>query len=130
MESSQTYPNVFNAACGTRSVLDLLANKWTILIISALADGSLRYGQLRRTLDGITPKMLAQTLHQLERDGLITRVVHPTNPPTVEYSLSEIGAKLIEPFAGLCRWAEGHLAEVEQARVDYDKARSERHVLR
>jgi DNA-binding HxlR family transcriptional regulator len=121
MDTSTVFPNVFNAACGTRAVLNLLANKWTILVVSALAESPRRYGQLRLKIDAITPKMLAQTLHQLERDGLITRVVYPTNPPTVEYSLSPLGTTLLEPFSALCKWSEKYFTDVESARSRYDQ---------
>jgi DNA-binding HxlR family transcriptional regulator len=110
-------PNVLNPNCGSRRVLELIADKWTILVIYVLARGTRRYGQLQREIGGITQKMLTQTLRKMEDDGLITRTIYPVIPPKVEYSLTELGQTLLEPLSAICRWAESHLDEVEQARA-------------
>jgi DNA-binding HxlR family transcriptional regulator len=115
-------PDVFNEACGTRAVLGLLANKWTVLVMAALFQGVQRYGQLQRHIGGISPKMLTQTLRALERDGLIERTIYPVIPPMVEYTPTALGNTLLEPLAALCRWSAEHLAEVEAARHQYDSA--------
>ncbi|HEX2906104.1 MAG TPA: helix-turn-helix domain-containing protein [Phototrophicaceae bacterium] len=121
MESKLIIPDVFNEQCGTRAVLDLLADKWTVLVVAALAKGKLRYSDLRRILQGISHKMLTQTLRRLEGDGLLTRTVYPVVPPMVEYELTPLGQTLIEPLTALCAWAEHHLDEVEQARATYQQ---------
>lgn len=114
------HPNVLSAQCPTRKVLDLIADKWTTLIIYLLARGRQRYGDLHRQIGGISQKMLTQTLRKLERDGLVARHVYPEVPPRTEYELTALGHTLIETMGALCAWAEGHLGELEQARRRYD----------
>jgi DNA-binding HxlR family transcriptional regulator len=97
-------------------VLDRIADKWTALIIQVLANGTQRYAELRRTIGGISQKMLTQTLRSLERDGLVVRKVHPVVPPKVEYSLTRLGRTLIDPLHALCRWSERHLPELQANR--------------
>ncbi len=109
-------PNVLDPFCDSREVLDLVADKWSAIIVYALAGRTLRYSELQRAIGGISQKMLTQTLRRMERDGLIERCVHPVVPPRVEYALSGLGATLIEPLSALCRWAEGHMHEVHGAR--------------
>jgi DNA-binding HxlR family transcriptional regulator len=118
MESN--VPDIFRAECGTRAVLDLLADKWTVLVVAVLASGTCRYGELRRRIGGITPKVLTQILRRMERDGLLHRMVYAVVPPMVEYNLTPLGQTLIEPLTALCGWAAKHLREVEQARQTYD----------
>lgn len=110
-------PNVLSARCPTRAVLDLIADKWTTLVIYLLSGGTKRYGELQREIDGISQKMLTQTLRNLEQDGLVRRVVYPEVPPRTEYSLTPLGETLRKPLGSLCEWAETHIAEVERARV-------------
>ena len=110
-------PNVLSAQCPTRRVLDLIADKWTTLVIYLLADGIKRYGELQREIQGISQKMLTQTLRQLEEDGLVKRTVFPEVPPRTEYQLTPLGRTLKEPLSALCRWAAEHLGEVEAARA-------------
>jgi DNA-binding HxlR family transcriptional regulator len=112
-------PSVFNARCGAQQVLERIADRWTALVIYALADGTKRYSQLQRTIGGVSQKMLTQTLRKLERDGLVERQVYPVIPPKVEYSLTSLGRTLIEPLRAICKWAEVHLVELEQARGRY-----------
>jgi DNA-binding HxlR family transcriptional regulator len=107
--------DIFNEACGTRAVLSLLANKWTILVMAALFEDVQRYGQLQRKIGGISPKMLTETLRSLEHHGLIERKVYPVIPPMVEYSPTELGSTLLVPLKALCQWAAEHLDEVEAA---------------
>jgi DNA-binding HxlR family transcriptional regulator len=110
-------PNVLSVQCPTRAVLDLIADKWTTLVIYVLSQGTRRFGQLEREIDGISQKMLTQTLRNLEGDGLVKRVVYPEVPPRTEYSLTPLGETLRKPLGSLCEWAETHIAEVEKARV-------------
>ncbi len=109
--------DVFSEACGTRRVLGLVADKWTVLIVSALAAAPVRHGALRRRVEGISAKVLTQALRRLERDGLVSREARATVPPEVEYALTSLGRTLVEPLSGLCRWAAAHLEEVEAARA-------------
>jgi DNA-binding HxlR family transcriptional regulator len=117
-------PNVLNAACPTRLVLELIADKWTTLVIYLLSHGTRRYGELQREVGGISQKMLTQTLRRLEEDGLVRRVVYPEVPPRTEYSLTELGETLREPLGGLCAWAVKHFHEVEKARKVAERKRA------
>ena len=105
-----------NAECGSRALLDRIADKWTALIIHVLAGGTKRHSELRRAISGVSQKMLTQTLRSLEDDGLVARKVHPVVPPMVEYSLTPLGRTLIEPLKAICAWAETYLPELEAAR--------------
>jgi DNA-binding HxlR family transcriptional regulator len=102
-------------------VLTLVAAQWTPLVIYALEDGTLRFGQLLKRIDGISKKMLTQTLRAMERNGLVLRVVYPVVPPVVEYSLTPLGQTLLEPMNVLKIWAYEHLQDVAQARTTYDQ---------
>jgi DNA-binding HxlR family transcriptional regulator len=114
-------PDVLNAQCPTRRVLDLIADKWTTLVIYLLSDGTLRYSDLHRAIHGISQKMLTQTLRNLEESGLVHREVYPEVPPRTEYSLTPLGQTLIEPLSTLCAWAERHMPELERARQRYER---------
>lgn len=116
-------PNVLDENCPSRQVLELIADKWTAIIIYRLAQGIKRYSDLQREIKGISQKMLTQTLRRLERDGIVERKVYPVVPPRVEYSLTPLGETLTEPLCKLCEWAETHLGEVEAARTRYDENR-------
>lgn len=113
--------DVYNKQCPTRQVLDRIADKWTVLVVGALADETKRFGQLRKELDGISQKMLTQTLRGLERDGLVTRRVYATIPPKVEYSLTQLGRTLVELLEGIANWSEKHIEAVLTAQQDYDR---------
>jgi DNA-binding HxlR family transcriptional regulator len=117
----QTQPDIFRADCLSRQVLKLVADEWTPLVIYALEEDTMRFGQLLKRINGISKKMLTQTLRAMERNGLVQRVVYPVVPPVVEYSLTPLGQTLIEPMKALAGWAYGHLQEVEQARTTYDQ---------
>ncbi|NEE03591.1 winged helix-turn-helix transcriptional regulator [Phytoactinopolyspora halotolerans] len=108
--------------CASRAVLDVIANKWVCLVIGALGGGTMRFGQLRRRLDGVTQKMLTKTLRELERDGLVRRVVYPSIPPRVEYSLTELGQSLIDLMGEIRIWSEAHIDDIQVARERYDDA--------
>ncbi|TVT49460.1 helix-turn-helix transcriptional regulator [Amycolatopsis rhizosphaerae] len=108
--------------CPARTVLDALANKWTLLVLSSLtkAEGPVRFNELRRALEGITQKVLTQTLRSLERDGLVRRTVYPTVPPRVEYTVTELGSQVGGLFCVLGEWSEQHVHEILAAREAFD----------
>jgi DNA-binding HxlR family transcriptional regulator len=118
-EPVATADDVFNEACGTRRVLSLLADKWTVLLVAALHPGPRRFGELQRRIEGISAKVLTDCLRGLEEDGLVVRTAFPTIPPKVEYALTPLGQSLVEPLTALCRWAAAHLEEVEVARSQF-----------
>jgi DNA-binding HxlR family transcriptional regulator len=98
-----------------------VADKWTMLVLEVLAEkGELRFTRLSELVEGISQKMLTQTLRQMERDGLITRTVHPVVPPKVEYKLTHLGLSLGAAFCGVWVWAAENLKYVEQARHEFD----------
>lgn len=101
-------------------ILGLIGSKWSILIIGQLRDRTLRFGELHRTVNGISQRMLTLTLRQLERDGLLTRTVHPSVPPRVDYTLSELGATLLDSVVALGEWATTHRQEINDNRNRYD----------
>jgi DNA-binding HxlR family transcriptional regulator len=112
--------DVYSRNCPARMVLDRLADKWSLLIIGRLCNGRVRFNRLRREIDGISQKVLSQTLKKLERDGLIARQVFATVPVTVEYSLTELGRTLSDTIASLSSWAETHIDAVLAAQRAYD----------
>jgi DNA-binding HxlR family transcriptional regulator len=114
--------NVFDSHCPTRQVLDLIADKWTVLVIRRLADGTLRFAQLRRSVDGISQKVLTNILRSLERDGIVTRRIYASVPPKVEYSLTPLGRSLCDLVEGICGWAEANIEQVQAARAVYAQA--------
>jgi DNA-binding HxlR family transcriptional regulator len=111
---------VLVATCPSRTSLARIANKWTAMIVIALSRGSLRFGQVRQVADGISGKVLADTLRDLERDGIVSRTAYDEMPPRVEYELTPLGHTLREPLTALGRWAETHIEQVEAARAAYD----------
>jgi len=120
--ASKPPPNPYDSRCPTRVVLDRIADKWTVLVLGLLCKRPLRFNQLRREIDGLTQKMLSQTLKALERDGLVARKVIPTAPVSVEYSITPLGATLSATVDELQRWARDHIGEVLEAQRRYDCA--------
>jgi DNA-binding HxlR family transcriptional regulator len=118
-------PNPYVANCPTRIVLDRVADKWTVLVLGLLEGGPVRFNELRRRIQGLSQKMLAQTLRKLERDGLIGRHAFATVPVTVEYSITPLGRTLAVTVDALRVWAETHIEEVLQAQERYDAAKRE-----
>ena len=116
-----TTPSVFDADCSARHALELIASKWSILILSALAERPMRNGALLRRVDGISQKMLTQTLRELERSGLVVREDRQTIPPHVTYRLSAVGQSLSTALITLDRWAEQNFPELDRARDAYDR---------
>jgi DNA-binding HxlR family transcriptional regulator len=112
--------DVFDPDCPTRVVLDRIGDKWTVLVVSALSTGSLRFTELRARMGRVAPKVLTQTLRALERDGILTRTVHAQVPPRVDYELTDLGRSLITPIAAIQDWAESHMTHVLAARESYD----------
>jgi DNA-binding HxlR family transcriptional regulator len=112
--------DVLAAACPTRQVVNRLGDKWTLLVLCALESEALRFRALQRVVEGISQRMLTQTLRALERDGLVHRTVHPTAPPSVEYCLTDLGRSLSTVVAQVRHWAYGHIDEVEHARAQFD----------
>ena len=108
--------------CPSRQVLDRIGDRWTVLVVGALADGRRRYTEIARRIDGVSQKMLTQTLRGLERDGLVMRTVHASVPPRVDYELTALGQSLQAPIAALQDWATDHIDSVIAAREDYDAA--------
>ena len=104
-----------------REVLDRVGDKWSLLVIGLLGDGSRRFSELRRGIAGISQRMLTVTLRGLERDGLVTRTVHPTVPPRVEYALTFMGRTLLTTVCDLVDWADKHVGDIDAARTTYDQ---------
>jgi DNA-binding HxlR family transcriptional regulator len=106
--------------CPVREVLDRVGDKWSVLVVVMLGERSHRFSELHRAIEGISQRMLTLTLRVLERDGLVSRTVHPTIPPRVEYALTELGRTLLVPLSELADWANGHREDILAARADYD----------
>ncbi|MFI1400984.1 winged helix-turn-helix transcriptional regulator [Streptomyces sp. NPDC020681] len=115
--------DVFSKQCPSRGTLEHVTGRWGSLTIGALHEESLRFNELRRRVDGVSEKMLSQTLHALERDGLVHREAQPTNPPRVDYELTPLGHAVAERLLGLIRLVEGRMPEVLAARERYDETR-------
>ncbi len=119
---------VSHEACpAVREVLNRVGDKWSVLVVSLLGDGPKRFSDLRRTIDGISQRMLTLTLRGLERDGLVSRTVFPSVPPRVEYALTHLGVTLLQPVHALATWAAHNRFEIQEARARFDKrARAQR----
>ena len=115
-------PNAYSADCPTRQILDRVGDKWAVLILLLLREQPVRFNQLRRTIEGISQKMLSQVLKSLERDGLIRRRAIATVPVTVEYSITPLGRTLAVSVDALRLWAQAHIGEVIKAQKRYDGA--------
>ena len=108
-----------------RAISDVLArvgDKWSVLVVTRLGAGSMRFNELRRSIGGISQRMLTLTLRGLERDGLVTRTVFPTIPPRVDYALTSLGRDLLEPVSALGEWATRNQAKIARAREKFDGA--------
>ncbi|MFD0022552.1 winged helix-turn-helix transcriptional regulator [Streptomyces sp. NPDC058382] len=116
--------DVFSKRCPSRGTLEHATGRWGSLTLGALYEGSLRFNALRRRVDGVSEKMLSQTLHSLERDGLVHREAQPTNPPRVDYELTALGQQVAEQLLALIHLVEGRMDEVLAARARYDEARA------
>jgi len=112
--------NPYLEGCPSRRILDRIGDRWTVLIVGALGDGSRRFSDLLRMVEGISQKMLTQTLRALERDGLVTRTAHLEVPVRVEYALTDAGRTLLAPLKALEEWSIGHFGGIRRAQLDYD----------
>jgi DNA-binding HxlR family transcriptional regulator len=106
--------------CRAREVLQRVGDKWSVLAIDLLGQGTMRFTELHRAIDGITARMLTVTLRGLERDGIVTRTIHPVIPPRVEYALTPMGRTLLNTIGQLVDWTDSHLPEIQAARAAYD----------
>ena len=121
--ANNNVPDPGHESC--RALTDILArvgDKWSVFIVGVLARGPMRFNQMKKSVDGISQRMLTLTLRGLERDGLVTRTVYPTVPPRVDYELTEHGRTLIGPLTALSDWARDNRAAVRAARERFDKA--------
>ena len=110
---------MYASDCPSRQVLDRIGDTWSVLIVGALASGPRRYSEVAARIQGISPKMLTQTLRGLERDGMISRTVFPVVPPRVDYALTDLGRSLLGLVSALETWAEAHISDVAEARAAY-----------
>jgi DNA-binding HxlR family transcriptional regulator len=122
----QLVADVFRRACTSREALEHVTGKWSLLALSALAESPHRFGELRRRIEGVSEKMLAQSLQTLERDGWVHREVHSAIPPHVEYRLTDSGAELVPHLLGLIEFVEGRMPAVLAARAAADEVRPSR----
>jgi DNA-binding HxlR family transcriptional regulator len=123
---SPTHTQGIGACLAVREVLDRVGDKWSVLVVFHLKDGRRRFSDLRRSVEGISQRMLTLTLKALERDGLVTRTVYPTIPPRVEYELTELGGTLLLPISSLAQWAHESRGLVQEARNRYDAREARR----
>jgi DNA-binding HxlR family transcriptional regulator len=119
-------PPLRSAALESRDAIELLTDKWRISVLHLLRHGALRPHELQNAIEEISPKMLTQTLRGMERDGLLTRKVHPVAPPHVEYELTGMALSLLSPLQTLCHWAKDHVAERDAARARFDLAAAQK----
>lgn len=104
-----------------REVLNRVGDKWSVQIVALLGDGTMRFSELRRSIEGISQRMLTLTLRNLERDGLVRRTVFPVVPPRVDYELTRLGKTLLVPIQGLAEWASEHRTSIQEARETFDR---------
>jgi DNA-binding HxlR family transcriptional regulator len=123
---SRGKPHVTEDCRAVGAVLARIGDKWSVLIVSRLGKGPMRFNELKRDIGGISQRMLTLTLRGLERDGLITRTVFPTVPPRVDYELTVLGRSLLVPVSALGEWAQKNRSRIRQAQAKFDgRARSE-----
>jgi DNA-binding HxlR family transcriptional regulator len=113
--------NPYEQGCPTRHILDRIGDRWTVLIVGALGDDTARFSELKRRIEGISQKMLTQTLREMERDGLVTRTIHAQVPVRVEYTLTDAGLSLRGPLKALEDWSIAHLGAVLTSQRAYDQ---------
>jgi DNA-binding HxlR family transcriptional regulator len=111
----------YQQGCPTRRILDRIGDRWTVLVVGALGDGTARFSELKRRIKGISQKMLTQTLREMERDGLVTRTMYAQVPVRVEYRLTDAGRSLRGPLKALEEWSIEHLGAVTTAQQSYDQ---------
>jgi len=109
-----------------REVLHRVGDKWSVLAIALLGDGPRRFNELRKSIEGVSQRMMTLTLRNLERDGLVTRTVFPEIPPRVEYELTRLGETLLEPISALADWAAEHRTSIQDARTTFDTKKAKK----
>jgi DNA-binding HxlR family transcriptional regulator len=117
-------PNPFDKSCPTRQLLDRIGDQWTVLIVLVLSDGPMRFTEIGKRVDGISQKMLTQTLRSLVRDGMLKRTAYAVIPPRVDYELTDLGRELVVPLSMLEKWATAHMGQVQEARVVFDQGQT------
>lgn len=121
---ARSHTKVSLARCvAVHEVLNRVGDKWSVFIVGLLQDGPKRFSELKRTIEGISQRMLTLTLRGHERDGLVIRTQYPTIPPRVEYALTPLGKTLLEPINALAAWSEKHRTDIQQARDRFDRKR-------
>lgn len=116
-----------NPVCRTIStLLSRIGDKWTVLVVSTLGEGSRRFNELRREIPSVSQRMLTLTLRNLERDGLVSRTVTPSIPPRVDYALTDLGKSLLTPILGLSQWALDNVGAIHEAQEHFDAAQDKR----
>jgi DNA-binding HxlR family transcriptional regulator len=113
-------PGASMVKCRIREILDRIGDKWSLFVIYRLGGGPQRFTALKRSVDGISQRMLTVTLRALERDGIVSRTMYPVMPPRVDYALTPLGHTLLDAVGALMAWADEHLAEIDAARHAYD----------
>lgn len=121
MPARKARDRIRHDACPVTEVLSRIGDKWSVLVVALLRDGPLRFNELKRSVDGISQRMLTLTLRGLERDGLISRTVTPTTPPRVDYELTDLGRTLLQPIMSLAEWAEENRGTIRAARARFDQ---------
>ena len=121
----QVEGRVDSSKCPIRDVMDHIGDKWSSLLMVALGTRPHRFGELKRAVPDISQRMLTQTLRDLQRDGLVSRHVFPTQPPSVEYRLTPLGESMMPPLMGLMKWAADHHAQIREARSDFADIQAE-----
>lgn len=112
-----------HASClAVRAILSLVGDKWSVILIGLLGEGPRRFSDLKRSVEGISQRMLTLTLRGLERDGLVSRTVYATIPPRVDYELTSLGRTLLEPVSALAQWAAAHRSDIHEAQERFDRA--------
>ena len=125
MDTKDLPANILDPNCPSRVIFQRIGDKWASLVIQVLGDGPVRFSELRKMVNVVTPKVLTQTLRTLERDGLITRTVYAQVPPRVDYQLTPMGESLLQPLSLLREWAESHGPTIMEARDAYDDAQDQ-----
>lgn len=116
----ESTPTLLDTHSYLHQTLDLIADKWVVVVLYVLSHGTKRYGELQREIGDISQRMLTRTLRDLERNGLVDRKVYPVIPPMVEYSLTPLGTSLNQVLKSLCEWSTDNFQQVELARENYD----------
>ena len=117
---AQDLDPIYRADCPSRAILDQIANKWSMLVLAVLLNEPRRFNAIKRRLDGITQRVLTETLRRLERNGMVQRRILPGSPLGVEYSLTPLGRSLNQPFGALYQWTVDHMAAIQSSQRDYD----------